>query len=212
MRIVAIEGNVGVGKSTLLDGLVESLEAATGEKWEHVVEPVDKDPEFLRLLQLALADTTNGENRAKFQWYLTESRQNMLKDLPEGNYIVERTLFSDLAFSMAMMIEVDSVGSHYMLMMERIKYALSQYPKIDAVVYLDRHPEACMESIIKRGREGEVYEMYQLWDIKRFHDATLPQIARKFNTPLIKLELGHEYANPKDVALAVLEVLDGTMH
>lgn len=207
MKIIAIEGNVGAGKSTMLGGLIEWLELATGEHWEYLEEPVDQDPEFLRLLQLSLADPSNGENRAKFQWYLTESRQNMLTNLPDGNYIVERTLFADLAFSLAMINEVVSCGAHYMMMVERIKYALSNYPRIDAVVYLDRDPEACLESIKQRGREGEEYELHTIEDIKRYHDAVLPQVCRKHNTPLVHIRLGREYACPELVADRILGVL-----
>lgn len=207
MKIIAIEGNVGAGKSTMLSSLIEWLELSTGEHWEYLEEPVDQDPEFLRLLQVSLADTSNGENRAKFQWYLTESRQNMLHDLPDGNYIVERTLFADLAFSMAMINEVTSCGAHYMMMMERIKYALSNYPRIDAVVYIDRDPEACLESIKQRGREGEEYELHTIEDIKRYHDAVLPQVCRKHNTPLIHIDLGKKYARASVVASRIMETL-----
>lgn len=209
MRIVAIEANIGAGKSTLLEGLKQEMQLWSGEDWEIIVEPVDTDPEFHRLLKEHLADPTDPDKRIIFQKYLTAQRQEMLKDIPNGNYIIERSLFSDIVFCQSYFLQTEKPSGAYLDYYYNIKERLKDYPKIDCVVYLDRHPDACMESIIKRGREGETYKMDTLWDIKRFHAACLPQICREYNTELVSVDLGTSYAIPSCIAADVMEVIYG---
>lgn len=209
MRIVVIEANIGAGKSTLLQPLVDELQLWSGEDWDLVIEPVDQDHEFHRLLKEMIADMSNPDKRIRFQMYLTEQRQQLLKNLPDGNYVVERSLFSDLVFSQMYFLTTEKPSAEYMNYYYNIKERLKDYPQIDCVVYLDRDPASCHESIIKRGREGEHYEMHYLEDLKRFHDACLPQIAREYNTKLITVDLGKTYALPSVIAADVMEHLYG---
>lgn len=207
MKIVAVEANVGAGKSTLLGELVSELQLWSGEDWEVILEPVDSDPEFHRLLADSLANPDDADKRVIFQKYITAQRQELLRGLPEGNYIIERSLFSDLVFSQMYFLSSEMPSGQYLDYYYNIKERLRDYPKIDVVVYLDRDPKACQESIALRGREGEFYELHTLEDLKRFHDACLPQIAREFNTKLITIDLGKSYALPSVVACDVMEAL-----
>jgi len=209
MRIVVIEANIAAGKSTLLQPLVDELQLWSGEDWELVIEPVDQDPEFHRLLKEMIADMSNPDKRIKFQMYLTESRQKLLNELPDGNYVVERSLFSDLVFSQMYFLTTEKPSGEYLDYYYNIKQKLKEYPQVDCVVYLDREPEACLESLKKRNREGEHYELHYLQDLKRFHDACLPQIAREYNTTLINVSLGENYALPSVIAADVMEVIYG---
>lgn len=208
MKIVAIEANVGAGKTTLLEPLRVALERMTGEKWELCIEPVDEDPEFHRLLKEALSNPTDADKRIEFQKYITSMRQNLHKSLPDGNYVIERSLFSDLVFSQCLMLQTERPDAAFMDYYYNIKEKLMDYPRIDAVVYLDREPYACQQSIKERGREGEHYEMHQLLDLKRFHDACLPQIARQYDTPLVTIDIGYGFADPYKVAYNIIATLE----
>lgn len=210
MKIVAIEANIGAGKSTLLKPLKEELELWSGEEWNVLIEPVDEDPEFHRLLQVYIENPHIPEERIKFQKYLTNQRQEMLRGLPDGNYIVERSLFSDIVFCQLNFLTMERPDAHYMDYFYDIKRRLKDYPKIDAVVYLDKDPQSCLESIAKRGREGEDgYSLEYIEDVKRFHDACLPQIAREYDTKLISVELGKHYAIPSVIAVDIMEAIYG---
>lgn len=210
MKIVAIEANIGAGKSTLLKPLKSELELWSGEPWDVIVEPVDEDPEFHRLLKVYIDNPHNPDKRIEFQKYLTNQRQMMLKDIPDGNYIIERSLFSDLVFSQLNFLNMELPSAHYVDYYYDIKRRLKDYPRIDCVVYLDKTPESCIQSIALRGREGEdKYELSYIEDIKRFHDACLPQIAREYNTALLTVDLGKSYAIPSVIASEIMEAVYG---
>lgn len=208
MQIVAIEANIGAGKSTLLKPLQRELELWSGEEWNVLIEPVDEDPEFHRLLKVYIENPHVPEERIKFQKYLTNQRQEMLRDIPDGNYIIERSLFSGIVFCQLNFLTMERPDAHYMDYFYDIKRRLTDYPQINAIVYLDKDPQSCIESIAKRGREGEDgYTLDYITDVKRFHDACLPQIAREYNTTLLTFDLGKGYAKPSVVAAQVMEAL-----
>lgn len=209
MRIIAIEANIGAGKSTLLEPLRKELELWSGEDWEIILEPVDQDPEFHRLLKEFVSCPEDADKRVRFQKYITAQRQELMRDLPDGNYLIERSLFSDLVFTQAYFLTAERPSAHYMDYYYDIKRRLKDYPKIDVVLYLDRDPKACYESIAKRGREGEHYDLHILEDLKRFHDACLPQIAREYNTQFVHVDLGKEYALPSVIACDAMEAIYG---
>lgn len=206
MKIIAIEANIAAGKSTLLEPLRAELELWTGDKWTTLLEPVDEDPMFHKLLKQFIENPHNPDKRVEFQIYITKSRQEMLKDIPDGNYIIERSLFSDLVFSQLNFLTMELPSAHYMGYYYDIKRRLTDYPRIDCVVYLDKDPASCVQSIMKRGRDGEEgYELSYISDVKRFHDACLPQICREYNTEMVTVSLGEGYANPSEVAKLVME-------
>lgn len=206
MQIIAVEANIGAGKSYLLPNLVENLKAATGRDWQIILEPVDQDPEFHRLLKDFIGFPTDADKRVRFQMYVTSNRQALLKNLPEGNYVIERSLFSDLVFSQVNFLSTERPSAIYMDYYYNIKKCLKDYPKIDALVYIDRSPEDCLESCNKRAREGESgYDIEYFRDLKRFHDACLPQIAREYDTPLVNHKvLTGLYADPVAITLELL--------
>ena len=209
MKIIAIEANIGAGKSTLLAPLCSELELWSGEDWEIIKEPVDEDPEFHRLLKDFVAHPDDADKRVLFQKYITAQRQELLKGLPDGNYLIERSLFSDLVFTQTYFLTAERPSAHYMDYYYDIKRRLKDYPQIDCVIYLDRDPQACYDSIAHRGREGEHYPLEVLQDLKRFHDACLPQIAREYNTTLVTVDLGSAYALPSVIACDAMEVIYG---
>jgi len=209
MKIIAIEANIGAGKSTLLEPLRQEMQLWSGEDWNLILEPVDQDPEFHRLLKAFVANPDDADKRVEFQKYITAQRQELLKGLPDGNYLIERSLFSDLVFTQAYFLTAERPSAHYMDYYYDIKRRLKDYPKIDVVLYLDRDPKACYESIAKRGREGEYYPIEVLEDLKRFHDACLPQICREYGTQLVNVDLGKDFAIPSVIACDAMEALYG---
>lgn len=202
MKIIAIEGNIAVGKSSVLEPLREQLEAQTGEAWKILVEPVDEDPEFHRLLKVYIENPHNADKRIEFQKYLTNQRQEMLKGIPDGNYLIERSLFSDIVFCQLNFLTMERPSAHYMDYFYDIKRRLEDYPQIDTVLYIDREPSDCFTSIAKRGRDGEDgYTLDYIKDVKRFHDACLPQICREYNTKLITYHTGYGFPQANMVKL-----------
>ena len=185
-HIIAVEGNIGAGKSTVLPKLQASLNLASGntKPWKTLFEEVETDPEFQRLLK---AFTTDPTQRIAFQRYITDRRAAMCRDLdPAFNYIIERSLFSDLVFCQANLMTAcrpDGQDVDYYYDIER---RLTDYPQISAVVYLKTDPKVCFDRMQSRARQAEEGTPFHYLELlSGMHDVLLPVICRKYNTQLI---------------------------
>lgn len=208
MQIVAIEANIAAGKTTLLEPLAHALSKQTGSVWTVVREPVDEDPVFLELLQLFVESPNDADARVAFQLYITRSRQALLSNIAEGNYVIERSLFSDIVFCHANFLTTEQPSARYMSYFYQIKHYLKCYPPIDLVVYIDRDARACFDACRARGRPGESqYSLDYFADLKAFHDACLPQITRQYGSKLLTHRVGAGFANPESLAGEVLQQL-----
>lgn len=179
MRLIAVEANIGAGKSTLLPKLAEKL------GFKQIQEPVD-DPVFLELLEDFTTNPHNTEKRLKFQQYITERRAKLLEGIPDGDYLIERSLFSDLVFSQVNMLGMERPSGEYLAYYYDIIDRLKDYPHVDAVIYLRTSPEVAYRRMLSRGREAENgTPLEYLEDLSRYHDASLPQTCRAYNTKLL---------------------------
>ena len=201
-KFIAVEGNIGTGKSSVIPHLADLL------NWTQLQEPVD-DPKFLELLNDFTGNPTETGARLKFQRYITETRSALLKDLPEGNYVIERSLFSDLIFSQVNMLSMERPDGEYLGYYYDIIDRLSEYPKMDAVVYLQCPPEISYERMLGRGRDAENGTPFAyLMDVHNYHNAALPQICREYKTPLITHAVSRE-ESPREIAVRVVNQLMG---
>lgn len=198
MKLVAVEGSISAGKSTALLGIKDQLEKLSEECWNIIKEPVDEDPKFHKLLKEFIQSKDDPTKRIQFQLYLTEQRSELLKNIPDGNYIIERSLFSDIVFSQLNFLTMEMPTGHYIKYFYNIKEKLKDYPTVDAVIYLRRDPEACYKTCLERSRDGEDgYSLDYFMDVHNFHDACLPQIAREYSTKITTFELGKSFFDPE---------------
>lgn len=182
MKLIAVEANIGAGKSTLLPQLAEEL------GYECIQEPVD-DPMFLELLEAFTKNPHDTTKRLDFQKYITQRRAELLKDIPDGNYLIERSLFSDLIFSQVNMLGTERPDGAYLSYYYDIIDGLKDYPQVDAVIYLKTSPAICHKRMMDRGREAEAgTPLSYLTDLSRYHDAALPQICREYHTELYRFD------------------------
>lgn len=179
MRLIAVEANIGAGKSTILPKLAEKI------GFTQIQEPVD-DPRFLELLEEFTKNPHDTNKRLKFQQYITERRAELLKDIPDGDYLIERSLFSDLIFSQVNMLTMERPSGEYLAYYYDIIDRLVDYPHVDAVIYLRTSPEVAHKRMLSRGREAESgTPLEYLKDLSRYHDASLPQTCREYDTKLL---------------------------
>ncbi len=205
MKIVAIEANIAAGKSTLLVPLAAALTEKTGANWSVIKESVDEDPVFLELLQVFVENPHDADARVAFQLYITASRQRLLNNIPEGNYVIERSLFSDIVFCHVNFLMTEQPSARYMSYFYQIKDNLQRYPHIDLVVYIDRDATACFNDCMARARPGEdKYTLDYFEDVKAFHDACLPQITRQYGSTLLTHRVRSGFACPEALADAVI--------
>ena len=182
--LIAVEGNIGVGKSTLLPKLIDDLNRKSSVQWQLIIEDVDTDLEFQRLLKAFTVDPTK---RIEFQRYITNKRATICKDLdPSLNYVIERSLFSDLVFCQANLAEACRPDGQDLDYYYDIQDKLKDYPQVSAVVYLKSNPVISYQRMVARARDAEAgttQEYLQL--ISDCHDTFLPHICRRYNTQLI---------------------------
>lgn len=205
-KFIAVEANIGAGKSTLLPKLVDALnqfDIVTPFKWEQIQEPLD-DPEFLRLLDVFYANPNSTEARLDFQMYITERRSKLVKGLdPKANYVIERSLFSDLIFSQANMLSMECPTGEYLKYFYNIKSRLEEYPFVEACVYLKTNPYISYDRMVSRGRESEMsMPVSYMRDIHLYHEACLPQICREYGSRLMTYEwdtFGDEHQIAMDI-------------
>lgn len=201
-HFVAVEANIAAGKSTLLPKLAAELD------WDPIQEPVG-DPEFDRLLTEFYQNPTDSGCRIRFQRYITERRAKIVEGLPKNrNYLIERSLYSDLIFTQANFLSMEQPDTDFMLHYCEIQKKLKDYPAISAVVYLHTTPEVAHDRLRSRGRDAENGTPFEyLRDIHNYHEAILPQICESMDTPLITLNW-NDFGCEKEVAKQLLAIID----
>tara|TARA_B100002019_G_C21259387_1_gene595779 strand:+ start:1199 stop:1837 length:639 start_codon:yes stop_codon:yes gene_type:complete len=197
-ELIVISGNIGAGKSTFLHSFVNFLNEKVEKDVILVEEGIESDPVFKEKLSKYYEDPNF---RIDFQKYLTEFRHKRLQEYPDNTILVsERGLMDDVVFSNATSLELENVNGDYITyyydLIKRLKY---DYPKVLANVYLRTDPSKCLENIKLRGREEE-QDIDQLYinTLHHCHEAFLPNMAQKFNYPLI----GFDFNNHTDHQVA----------
>ncbi|HCG9221690.1 TPA: deoxynucleoside kinase [Vibrio parahaemolyticus] len=140
MAYITLEGNIGVGKSTLLKRLAERL------GWEAVEEGIEFDAGFQALLKQRYEDPSP-ENVAKLQLYIANFMAERINALdPNKNYVVERSVFATELFSLAAGRGdiIDAIAGHVLRVPPPLFY-----------LYLSAPPEVCLSRIQQRDRDGE---------------------------------------------------------
>ena len=202
-HFVAVEANIAAGKSTLLPKLAAELD------WDPIQEPAE-DPEFARLLKDFTTHPRDSGRRIAFQQYITERRAQIVQALPKDrNYLIERSLYSDLIFTQANFLSMEKPDERYMLHYCDIQRRLNDYPVISAVVYLSTNPETSHQRLLSRARSAEDgTPLSYIRDIHNYHEAILPQVCRSMDTPLITVEWDN-FGCEKDVAKLIRKTING---
>lgn len=179
---LAIEGNIGVGKSTLLN----TLPAQLGENWFPLPERADEDPEFRRLLNEFYADPNK---RVNLQAWITNSRIEECKTLrADSNYIFERSFIGDMIFCHANFMRHERPSGELLGFYYDIMKAAKDHP-LDALIYLKASPETCHNRILDRSRAAEDgIPMSYIRYLHNCYETHLPEIARTLNIPVIEID------------------------
>ena len=165
-KIYFIEGNVGVGKSTLLESLKESqyLENQnSGKKIAYIYEPVNywinyKDDKDVNILSHFYKDQE--KFGFPFQWLVFMSRLKEIMEKVKENYdiiIVERSVFTDKNVFMKSLYQKEKVTNiEYKIYNDWFNWILEQFnlPK-SQFIYLKLSTDLCLERIKLRNREAE---------------------------------------------------------
>jgi len=171
-RIYSIEGNIGAGKTTIL----EKIESLNNPKICVVREPVDawtsiRDSNGENILEKFYKDPKSYS--FPFQVLAFNTRLNTLKNaLKENSHceviLCERSLHADGYIFAKMLYDdgfIDEIS--YRIYEKMYSNGIEEFP-LSGVIYLDVEPEICAERILKRGRMGE--ENIKMDYLQRCHE------------------------------------------
>ncbi len=162
--LISIEGNIGAGKSTILEHLEKHLTSTLqANKVLFLKEPLDiwenfHDEAGNNILQKFYANQVRYAFTFQVMAFIT--RLSLLRQAIHNNpdvdiIIIERSLCADKNIFMNMLhadgivekIEFDIYNKWYAEYIEKYR--------VDAVIYMDSNPEVCSVRINRRNRNGE---------------------------------------------------------
>lgn len=199
---IAIEGNIGVGKSTLLPRLCEKLPG----RWKVLDERVDEDPEFKRLLDAFYRDSNA---HANLQCWITQRRLREFRQLAGVpiNYLLERSFLGELVFCHANLMRHEKPSGEGVDYFYNVVSALKEC-RYDAVIYLKAPPETCYERIRYRARKEEntiTYEYVRF--LHACYETHLVEAARMVNIPVLTIDW-ENFGTPEGIAGQLSALLD----
>ncbi len=167
-RYIAIEGVIGVGKTTLVEALAERLDAT------QVLEEWEENP-FLKPFY-------DGKAHSAFQTelFFLLSRYRQQRELVQRRLFAD-TLVADYVFEKCRLFAYLNLDVSDLLIFDKLYDALSEgLPKPDLVIYLQAPTDLLMRRIQARGRPEErgierdyIAELGQAYNHYYFHyDAT----------------------------------------
>jgi len=161
-RKISVEGNIGAGKSTLIEELQEKY--IDDRRFLFLLEPVNqweeiKDKNGKNMLQKYYANPK--KYAFAFQIMAFQTRLQMLKDALEyiedevTTIIMERSLDADYHIFAKMLFEEEVMEEvEFQIYFKMATDALKEYG-VDGMIWLDTDYEECFRRVGKRSREGE---------------------------------------------------------
>uniref|UniRef100_A0A6C0JIR3 Deoxynucleoside kinase domain-containing protein n=1 Tax=viral metagenome TaxID=1070528 RepID=A0A6C0JIR3_9ZZZZ len=207
--VISIEGNIGSGKSTILDKLEKYIGS---EHWQGQVaflrEPVD--------IWERIKDKKTGENILEkfygdqekyafpFQVMAYASRLSMISNAKTTGYkrviVCERSLDADKHIFAKMLYDEGKIDDVcYQIYNYFYEHYASSF-KLDGVVYIDADAEVCFDRIGKRARSGESdISLEYLQKCKSYHHEWLSGT----KTPVLNINANVDVAynknDPRDI-------------
>ena len=183
-KIISIEGNIGSGKSTLVEALRTNF--ANNKNICFLQEPVDiwntiKDKKGNTMLSKFYGDTT--KYAFAFQMMAYISRLSMLKEALKKNYeviVVERSMFTD-KMVFAKMLYDDGLIEHdeYQIYNKWFDEFIDDN-KLTGIIYVKAEPSVCNDRVKIRAREGEdSIPLDYLQKCHQYHEDWLSTIENK---------------------------------
>ncbi len=181
--LLSIEGNIGSGKSTV----IEYLKTLNDSRFVFVDEPVKewleiKDNNGMNALDCFYSDQKRNSFCFQILAYITRLKKLMdvIKNNKDKIIITERSIDTDRNVFAKMLYEDDFLNS-----IEWVTYnywfdTFKDVSKVDKIIYISATPEKCLERINKRNRvEEEGIKLSYLTKCHNYHNDWLDGVSDK---------------------------------
>jgi|TARA_B100000963_G_scaffold353435_1_gene368108 deoxyadenosine/deoxycytidine kinase len=197
--IVSIEGNIGSGKTTIIDNLEKyynlQLENDDKESIIFLREPVDiwktiSDKNGETILEKFYNNTQKFSFAFQVMAYSTRTAKlaDTIKNNPNCKIIIcERSLEADNNVFAKMLKDSNNMEEVEYQIYEHFYNTRKQDMNLDAVIYIDASPNVCLQRVKKRNRDGEDGISYEyLKTCKDYHDNWL--LNNKTNVEVFRID------------------------
>lgn len=178
---IALEGNIGVGKTTLISRLADYM------GWRHLDERVEQDPKFQELLGRYYKDNSVSY---ELQTWLTGRRFNDIMGLnPRDRVLVERSIFGDIVFTHVNWQQGNISDAGYEQYSEYAAKCIDQMELPKIIIYLDAPPNICYTRTMNRNRECEegITRDY-LFQLDESYKKVLFPLAEEEGIPIVQID------------------------
>ena len=159
--VLSLEGNIGAGKSTILNALERQLGKDSG--WLFLKEPVHiwetiKDKDGKSILCKFYENPSKYAFSFQVMAFITRYQElkRMLKENPDCKGIIcERSLEADKNIFAKMLHEDDLMDSMHYSIYDRYFQEYEGNYQLTCIVHIDATPETCFVRVKHRSRDGE---------------------------------------------------------
>ena len=193
--IISIEGNIGSGKSTIMEYLKNNFDTHiqtnintpnnTNLKICYLQEPVDvwnsfTDENGINVIEAYYKDQE--KYAFPFQMMAYISRLSQLKNAIDKKYDIiftERSIHTDKNVFAKMLYNDKKIGEIEYKIYNKWFYEFSECIKNMKIVYVKSNHEICFDRVIKRNRKGEIIPLEYLKLCNDYHEDWLIQYPNK---------------------------------
>jgi len=173
MTLISIEGNIGAGKTTL----IEALKKLFADSVVFVDEPVEewgdvKDADGTTILQKYYADQHRYAFAFQMMAFITRASRlrKAIAARPGKVIITERSVFTDREIFAKMLHDAGKIENiEYTIYLKWFDELVADI-KVDGVIYVRKTPDVCHRQVIQRNRPGECIPLEYLEQCHEYHD------------------------------------------
>lgn len=175
VKIISIEGNIGVGKSTLIEKVMKDFTEDTQvvflmedlSLWNNI-----KDPEEKSIFELYYKNPK--EYSFSFQITALISRLKQLKEIEKDKLVIvtERGMYTDREVFAKMLYNNKSISEINYNIYNLLFDTIYEYSDI-TYFYIKISPEIAYSRAIKRNRPGELVDLNFIIDCHKYHEEWL---------------------------------------
>jgi deoxyadenosine/deoxycytidine kinase len=210
-QIYSIEGNIGSGKTTIIENLQKCFH--NNSEVIFILEPVDvwqtiKDADGETILAKFYKDTAKYSFTFQVMAYFT--RLSMLREVMRKNpmcktIICERSLEADKHIFAKMLKEDGLIDDVSYQIYQLFNAEFQDEFRLDGIVYIDADASVCKERVEKRAREGEgSVSLEYLEKCQKYHEQWLSN--QELSSRLLKIKtnenVSYDFSIPDDKGLS----------